>query len=198
MLVKCVRISLYVRTNQLYGNITQFHSMADDGSKSHGWTPKLLFWFFNMAFNNVYRIYLVLHKRLHQQDVHVPQRLKLLTMDIAVESMCWSLSQKGEDVRKHKPCYPSPVKNMQYVIDTNGGHKLRSDIKNKHDKPHLEGTIVAAETTPNNAHQQQSRMNRKRTVHEWYHHQSECQMKRNNCRYKNCTGQSGRCTEKRN
>ena len=72
-------------------------------------------------------------------------------MDEAVDSMCSSLLQKGEDVRKHRPYHSSPVDNMQYVIDTNGGHKLRSDIKNKHDKPHLEGTIAEAETTPENS-----------------------------------------------
>ena len=72
--------------------------MAKGGSKKHGWTPKLLFRLFNMTFNNAYCIYSVLHEPLYQQDAHVAQRLKPLSIDKALESVCWSLLQKGKDV----------------------------------------------------------------------------------------------------
>ena len=42
--------------------------LVKQGSKKHGWAPKLSFRFFNMTLNNVYKIYTVLHKQEHQQD----------------------------------------------------------------------------------------------------------------------------------
>ena len=65
------------------------YTMANGGSKTHGWTPKLLFRLFNMTLNNAYKIYICLHKHHHQQDTHVARQLKLLTMDQAVEAVCW-------------------------------------------------------------------------------------------------------------
>ena len=41
------------------------------GSKTDGWTPKISFPFFNITVNNAYCIFLVLHKRLHQQNQNV-------------------------------------------------------------------------------------------------------------------------------
>ena len=35
--------------------------LAKQGSKKHGWSPKLSFCFFNMTLNNTYKIYSVLH-----------------------------------------------------------------------------------------------------------------------------------------
>ena len=47
------------------------------------------------------------------------------------------------------------------MIDTNGGHKVRSNSKNKYDKPVIpNSTAVEVETTPNNHSQQYSRMNK--------------------------------------
>ena len=42
--------------------------LGKQGSKKHGWSPKLLFIFFNMTLNNAYKIYSVFHERKHQQD----------------------------------------------------------------------------------------------------------------------------------
>ena len=42
--------------------------LTKQGSKKHGWAPKLSLCFFNMTLNNAYKIYTVLHERKHQQD----------------------------------------------------------------------------------------------------------------------------------
>ena len=74
------------------------------------------------------------------------------------------------------------------MTDTNGGNKIRSDSKNRHNKPVIPNTTAAAETTPNNHCQQKSRMNKKQKTYEWYHHQSECQTIRKECKYEYCPG----------
>ena len=41
------------------------HTLANGGSKTHGWTLKLLFRLFNMTLNNAYKVYGCLHKKHH-------------------------------------------------------------------------------------------------------------------------------------
>ena len=60
--------------------------LGKQGSKKHGWAPKLLFRLFNMTLNNTYRIYTVLHERQHQQAENGMDRLKVLSMDDAIEA----------------------------------------------------------------------------------------------------------------
>ena len=65
---------------------------AKQRSKKHGWVPKLLsFHFFNITFNNVYKIYSLWHERKHQQDENESDRLKPLSMDGAIEEVTYSL-----------------------------------------------------------------------------------------------------------
>ena len=45
--------------------------LVKQGSKKHGWAPKLSFRFFNIMLNNAYKIYSLLHERGHQQDENV-------------------------------------------------------------------------------------------------------------------------------
>ena len=60
--------------------------LGKQGSKKHGWVPKLLFRLFNMTLNNTYRIYTVLHERQHQQAENGMDQLKVLSMDDAIEA----------------------------------------------------------------------------------------------------------------
>ena len=103
-----------------------WYTMANGGSKTHGWTPKLLFWLSNMTLNNAYKIYTCLHNRHHQTDTNVARRLKPLTMDQAVEVVCWLFLhlQKGDAVQTRKATYPPPTRNLQFVMDINGGNKI--------------------------------------------------------------------------
>ena len=75
-----------------------WYVLGKGGSKTHGWTPKISFQFFNITLNNAYWISSALHKRLHQQDSNLSHRLKPLTMDEAVGILCWSLLQKGDNI----------------------------------------------------------------------------------------------------
>jgi len=165
------------------------YTMANGGSKSHGWTPKLSFRLFNMTLNNAYKIYRTLHKRHHQSDPHVGRRLKPLTMDQAVEAVCWSFLQKGEAVRTRKATHPPPTRNLQFVMDINGGNKIRTDIEGTYDKPvtHNHHEVTAATTQQNSRHQGQ-RMNKKKKSYSWYNHQSECQEEKAECKFEDCPG----------
>ena len=70
-------------------------------SKKHGWALKLSFRFFNMTFNNAYKIlYTVLHERRHQQNENKTDCLKQLSMDDAIEKLVYSLLQSGYYVWK--------------------------------------------------------------------------------------------------
>ena len=91
--------------------------MGKQGSKKHGWAPKLLFRFFNMTLNNAYKIYTVLHERKHQQDENETDCLKPLSMDDAIEELMYSLLQGGDGVRKRAPYHPPPQRDLQYVFD---------------------------------------------------------------------------------
>ena len=61
--------------------------LGKQGSKKHGWAPKLSFRFFNMTLNNAYKIYTVLHEREHQQEENKSDRLKQMTMDEAIKEL---------------------------------------------------------------------------------------------------------------
>ena len=65
-------------------NIESRYVLAKQGSKKHGWSPKLSFRFLNMTLNNAYKIYTV---------------LKPLSMDDAIEELIThSLLQGGDGV----------------------------------------------------------------------------------------------------
>ena len=144
-----------------------------------------------MTLNNAYKIYCTLHKRHHQQNQrNIERRLKPLTMDQAVEAVCWSFLQKGEPVRTRKVTHPQPTRNLQFVMDVNGRNKVRTNIEGTYDKPvthnHHE---VTAPTTAKNYWHQGKRMNKKKKSYLWYTHHSECQEGRPGvCSYEDCLG----------
>ena len=166
------------------------YTMANGGSKSHGSTPKLSSRFFNKTLNNAYKIYSTLHKRHHQQGQrNVGRRLKPLTINQAVEAVCWSFLQKGEAVRTWKATYPPPTRNLQFVMDVNGGNKIRTDIEGTYDKPVTHNHhAVTALTTQQNSRHQEKRMNKKKKSYPWYTHQSECQETKAVCKFEECPG----------
>ena len=86
-------------------------------------------------------------------------------MDQAVEAVCWLFLQKEDDVRTRKAIHPPPTRNLQFVLDVNGGNKIQTDIKSIHDKPvicnHHEVTVA---TTAENSCHQEKRMNTKKII----------------------------------
>ena len=137
------------------------YTPANGGSKTYGWTPKLSFRLFNMTLNNAYKIYHTLHKRHHQSDPHVDCHLKLSTIDQVVEAVCWSFLQKRPAVRTRIAKYPPPTRNPHFVMNINGGKKIRNDISSAYDKPvtHNHQEITAPVTEDNYWHHEQ-RMNK--------------------------------------
>ena len=186
MVAYCGTFHLIDKGNEAESQCT----MANGGNKSHGWTPKLSFRLFNMTLNNAYKIYCTLHKRHHQTDSNVQCRLKPLRMDRAVEAVCWSFLQKGEVVRTQKATHPPPTRNLQFVMDVNGGNKIQTDIKGTCDKPvtHNHHEVTALTTQQNSCHQEK-RMNKKRKLYSWYNHQSQCQEAKTECKFEECPGQ---------
>ena len=93
--------------------------LGKQGSKKkHGWSPKLLFRFFNMTLNNACKIYTVLHDRKHQQNENETNQLKEVSMDGSIdEELTYSLLQGGGDVQKRVAYHPPPQKDLQYVFD---------------------------------------------------------------------------------
>ena len=130
--------------------------LGKQGSKKHGWSPKLSFRFFNMTLNNAYKIYTVLHEREHQQAENETDRLKpLSSMDEAIEELTYSLLQGGDGIRKRSAYHPPPQRDLQYVFDRNGGTKQRTDLSRRLDLAVETGTIQPPETAAESLTMQQ-------------------------------------------
>ena len=126
----------------------------------------------------------------HQSDPNVDRHLKPLTMDQAVEDVCWVFLQKGPAVRTLMAKHPLPTRNHQFVMDINGGKKIRKNISCAYDKPvtnnHQE---ITAPVTKDNYWHHEWRMNKKRKPYTWYTHQPVCQEGRPvECSYEDCPG----------
>jgi len=101
---------------------------------------------------------------------------------------------EGESMTKHAPFHPGPFCKLDVVMDTNGGNKIRSDAKTKHDKPSTSLTssqLTMGPTTEETIRYQRWVQNsNKRKFGEWMSHHAQCQPrdKRGVCAYKFCPG----------
>ena len=162
--------------------------LGKQGSKKHGWAPKLSFRFFNMTLNNAYKIYTVLHEREHQQEENENDRLKTLTMDEAIEELTHSLLQAGDNVRRRAAYHPPPQRDLQYVFDRNGGTKQRTDLSRRLDLAVEEGTIQPPATAVESLTMQRHRFNTRKRKYAWLEHHSKCTVKRGKCKWEECPG----------
>ena len=169
----------YCKTFQLIdkGNrVESRYTMANGGSKTHGWTPKLSFWLSIMTLSNTYKIYTCIHQRHYQQDTHVARQLKPLTMDQTVEAVCWLFLQKGDAIRQRKVTHPAPTRNLQFLMNINAWNKIRSGIGGTYHKPVThKHHVTTAPTTAKNSRHQQRRTNKKKKRDAWYTHHLEYQ-----------------------
>ncbi len=80
----------YCNTSHLIDKGNGAEASYDLGGKSrlHNWSPKLVFWLFNMALNNAYKMYTALVKERR------PER-RFLPMGDAVRELMHDLCQKG-------------------------------------------------------------------------------------------------------
>ena len=167
--------------------------LGKQGSKKHGWAPKLSFRFFNMTLNNAYKIYTVLHEREHQQEENETDRLKPMTMDDAIEELTHSLLQGGEGVRKRAAYHPPPQRDLRSVFDQNGGTKQRTDLERRLDLAVETGTIQLAATAVESVESitvQRARFNRRKRKYSWLEHHSVCNIYRGRCNWENCPGRT--------
>ena len=76
-------------------------------------------------------------------------------------------------------------------MDTNGGNKVRSDMKMKHDKPTTMAngsTVWGPTTTLTICSQRWTHNSNKRRFGDWYSHHPQCQPNRRDCCYEDCPG----------
>ena len=97
-------------------------------------------------------------------------------MDQAVEAVCWLFLQKRDAVQTGKATHPLPTRNLQFMIDINGGNNIRTDIDGTYNKPVTHNYHeITAPTTAKNSWYQKKRMNKKTKLYSWYTLHSECQ-----------------------
>ena len=92
----------YCNTSYLINKGNGAEGNYDLGGKSrlHNWSPKLIFWPYNMSINNAYKMYKVLVKQ------HMPEQ-RFLDMGNPVRELAHYLCQKGPAMWKLRAEHPS-------------------------------------------------------------------------------------------
>ena len=83
----------------------------DRGGKSplQNWSPKLIFWLYNMSQNNAYKMYNALVKQ------HTPER-RFLDIGNAVRELTHNLCQRGLVIQKLRAEHPSWTRHMSKLF----------------------------------------------------------------------------------
>ena len=142
-------------------------------SKTHNWSPKLVFRYFNMNNANAHAYY----KRL--VDLYTPNR-RLVGMREGHKEMVHAWCQRGETMRKHKAEHPSIFRDLTKVFDLGRGRKIRSDAK---------GIVASAAGRQRNlviACLGKLRMKQRKSP--WRQHQSLPTLQRGYCCWEGCPG----------
>jgi hypothetical protein len=94
----------------------------DLGGKSrlHNWSPKLIFWLYNMSMNNAYKMYTTLIKQ------HTPEHI-FLDMGNAMRELAHDLCQRGPAMWKLRAEHPSWTQDMSKLFGWKTGWKVCSD-----------------------------------------------------------------------
>ena len=83
-------------------------------SRTHNWTPKLVFRLFNMALNNAMKVHLAL------AAIHTPDK-GTLPMRNCMSDLAHHYMQCGSAMRRRKPEHPNPVRSIALAFDTGSG-----------------------------------------------------------------------------
>jgi hypothetical protein len=112
----------YCNTFHLMDKGNGVEANYDLGGKSrlHNWSPKLIFWLYNMSINNDYKMYTALVKQ------HTPER-RFLDMGDAVRELAHNLCQRGPAMRKLRAEHPSWTRDMSKLFGWKTGRKVCSD-----------------------------------------------------------------------
>ncbi len=92
----------YCKTFHLIDKRNGLEANYDLGGKSHlhNWLPKLIFWLYNMAINNAYKMYKALVKQ------HTPEQ-RFLDMGNTMRKLAHDLCQRGPSMQKLMAEHPS-------------------------------------------------------------------------------------------
>ncbi len=152
----------------------------DLGGKSHlhNWSPKLIFWLYNMALNNAYKIYTAI------MELHIAGR-HLLDVGDAVWELMHELCQRGPAMRQMRAEHPSWTRDMTRLFGWFTGRKIGSD-KNGFISQQARVALpeVMAERPASYALWKHA-MKRKWP---WCSHQSEAVAKQGRCCWNDCPG----------
>jgi hypothetical protein len=112
----------YCNTFRLIDKGNGAEANYDLGGKSclHNWSPKLIFWLYNMSINNAYKMYMALVKQ------HMPER-RFLDMGDAVRELAHDLCQRGLAMRKLRAEHPSWTWDMLKLFGWKTGRKVCLD-----------------------------------------------------------------------
>ena len=89
-------------------------------SWTHNWSPKIQMRYFNMNFNNAFKIYRNLMEK------YTPNR-RPLRMKGGVSELANHLMQRGEPMRLQKAEHPTNSRDLTNMFDFGTGRKIRSD-----------------------------------------------------------------------
>ncbi len=168
-----VQMKEYCTTFHLIDKGNRAETSYNTGGKSrtHNWTPKLVFQFYNMALNNAYKIFKGLV--MVEDGNHI-----CLNMGDAVKELAHALCQKGENIRTHMVNYLAHRGNMVSVYGFMTGTKHFSDEK------------WAQEVTevPIHAVLRKSVLTRLKKNEVWYVHQNLVCNRQKWCKWGKCPG----------
>ena len=99
--------------------------LIDKGGKSrtHNWSPKLVFRLWNMSMHNAYKIYSALHKQ------YTPDRKRLSMKQQCMKELTFDLLQRGDSMRERKAEHPGNTVDLSQILGWTAGRKTRSDAK---------------------------------------------------------------------
>jgi hypothetical protein len=111
----------YCNTFHLINKGNGVEANYDLGGKSrlHNWSPKLIFWLYNMSVNNAYKMYTALVKQ------HTPEH-RFLDMCHAMRELAHNLCQRGPVMRKLRAEHPSCTQDMLKLFGWKTGRKVCS------------------------------------------------------------------------
>jgi len=104
------------------GNGAEAHYDMGGKSRTHNWSPKLVFRLWNMLMHNAFKIYLALHKQ------YTPNQ-KCLSMKQCVKELTFDLLQRGDSMQERKAEHPGYTVNLSQIHRWTAGRKTQSDAK---------------------------------------------------------------------
>ncbi len=160
------------------GNGTEASYDLGDKSHLHNWSPKLIFWLFNMVLNNAYKMYMAIME-IHSASWH------LLDMGNAVRELMHELCQRGSAMRQMRAEHPSWLRDMTRLFGWFTNRKICLDIYGFISQRARVALPEVMAERPASYVLWKHEMKQKRP---WCSHQSEVVAKQGRCCWDDCPG----------